>query len=109
MPILLLIAALAISVPGAFAQSPTPTPSDRPTLNRRGEAPPSPNPAASPSPAQPAQSSPAPTSEAERSDTPAKPSYPDLLHRFDHDSRSPLELRDTNFEKRGNVMLIELN
>jgi cephalosporin-C deacetylase-like acetyl esterase len=32
-----------------------------------------------------------------------------LLHRFDHDSRSPLELRETNFEKRGNVMLIELN
>jgi dienelactone hydrolase len=32
-----------------------------------------------------------------------------MLHRFDYDSRSPLELRETNIEKRGNVMLIEVN
>jgi dienelactone hydrolase len=38
-----------------------------------------------------------------------KPSYPDLLPRFDYDSKSGLELRETNVEKRGNAMLIELN
>ena len=38
-----------------------------------------------------------------------KPSYPDLLPRFDYDSHSGLDIRETNIEKRGNVMLIELN
>jgi hypothetical protein len=37
------------------------------------------------------------------------PAYPDLLPRFDYDSKSGLELRETNFEKRGNIMLIDLN
>jgi hypothetical protein len=37
------------------------------------------------------------------------PAYPDLLSRFDYDSKSGLELRENNFEKRGNIMLIDLN
>jgi dienelactone hydrolase len=35
--------------------------------------------------------------------------FGDLLHLFDYDSKSGLELRETNFEKRGNIMMIELN
>jgi len=31
------------------------------------------------------------------------------VHRFDEDSHSDLDLRETNYEKRGNIMLIELN
>jgi hypothetical protein len=38
-----------------------------------------------------------------------QPDYGDLLHIFDYDSKTGLELRETNYEKRGNVMLIELN
>ncbi len=39
----------------------------------------------------------------------SKANYGDLLHLFDYDSKSGLELRETNYEKRGNVMMIELN
>jgi dienelactone hydrolase len=38
-----------------------------------------------------------------------RPSYPDLLPRFDYDSHSGMEMRETDVQKRGNVRLIELN
>src|ERR1051326_7343893 len=101
--------------------SPTPSPSPSPSPSRSGlfmadlqqpAATPSqtpPPPAASPaSPPSPSAS----PSEAGQPGSPVeypKPSYADMLHRFDYDSRSPLELRETNIEKRGNVMLIEVN
>jgi dienelactone hydrolase len=98
----------------AAAQSPSPTPapsstpqsSDRPTLNRPG----SPNAAPSQTPA-PTQS-PSPTAQTAQPETqgePAKLSYPDLLPRFDYDSRAGLEMRETDVHKRGNIRLIELN
>ncbi|MGH9635817.1 MAG: alpha/beta hydrolase family protein [Candidatus Angelobacter sp.] len=108
--ILLLLIAIA-----AAAQSPkptpppssTPTPEDRPTLNRPGSsntglgsATPTPTPYSSPA-AQPAQ--------AEANAEPPKPSYPDLLPRFDYDSHAGLEMRETDVQKRDKVRLIELN
>jgi hypothetical protein len=83
-------------------QSPTPTPSDRPTLNRPGAQ-------QTPEPAQTPAASSSPSSQPEQPGVYPKPAYPDLLHRFDYDSHSDLEIRETNYEKRGNVMLIELN
>jgi dienelactone hydrolase len=99
----------------AAAQSPsptpppssTPTPEDRPTLNRPGSsntglgsATPTPTPYSAPA-AQPAQ--------AEGNGEPPKPSYPDLLPRFDYDSHAGLEMRETDVHKRDKVRLIELN
>ncbi|HEY2360780.1 MAG TPA: hypothetical protein VGK36_06680 [Candidatus Angelobacter sp.] len=85
--------------------SSTPTPSDRPTLNRPGSNT-APGPAATPTPS----SSPAaqPT-QAESNAEPPKPSYPDLLPRFDYDSHAGLEIRETDVHKRDKVRLIELN
>jgi dienelactone hydrolase len=76
---------------------------------RRPEAAPSQTatqPAASPT-SSPA-SRPEPEQAASQGEYP-KPAYPDLLHRFDYDSHTDLDIRETNYEKRGNVMLIELN
>ena len=99
----------------AAAQSPSPTPppsstpmpEDRPTLNRPGSsntglgsATPTPTPYSAPA-AQPAQ--------AEGNGEPPKPSYPDLLPRFDYDSHAGLEMRETDVHKRDKVRLIELN
>jgi dienelactone hydrolase len=97
----------------AAAQSPsptpppssTPTPEDRPTLNRGqntglGSATPTPTPHSSPA-AQPTQ--------AEQNGEPPKPSYPDLLPRFDYDSHAGLEMRETDVHKRDKVRMIELN
>jgi dienelactone hydrolase len=95
------------------AQSPSPTPppsstpqsSDRPTLNRPGSntglgsATPTPTP----------YSSPATPAKAEENGEPPKPSYPDLLPRFDYDSHAGLEMRETDVHKRDKVRLIELN
>lgn len=106
LPFLIATAALAQSP----AQSPTPVPSsspqssDRPTLNRPGspKAAPSPTPASAPPPAaEPAQLG----AQAEY----PKLSYPDLLPRFDYDSHTGLEMRETDVHKRGNIRLIELN
>jgi dienelactone hydrolase len=72
-----------------------------PTLNR-APAQSTPSPSASPTPAA------EPGKPDSASDSP-KPTYPDLLPRFDYDSKTGLEQRETNIEKRGNVMLIELN
>jgi hypothetical protein len=36
-------------------------------------------------------------------------SYPDLLPHFDYDSRTGLEMRETDVQKRGDIRLIELN
>ncbi|HET9282644.1 MAG TPA: hypothetical protein VFR24_11850 [Candidatus Angelobacter sp.] len=99
-------------------ETPTPTPSpsptpgvmqlaqaDKTTLNR---APAQTNPAQSnqtPSPTP----SPAGESSKQSSDEPPKPTYPDLIPRFDYDTKSGLEQRETNIEKRGDIMLIELN
>ena len=96
--------------------SPATNPQERPTLNRPASAPPSP--AAAPSETPPA----APTPSASASPTPeagpaqpgapvenSQPDYPDLLPRFDYDSKSGLDLRETNVEMRGNVRLIELS
>ena len=38
-----------------------------------------------------------------------KPSYPDLLPRFDYDSHSGLDMRETDVHKRDKIRLIELN
>src|SRR5579859_1789738 len=108
MRILLFPAALGLFTATALAQSPTPTPSERPTLNRPGAPAASPTP--SPSPSQSGNPAPAveagqPGSQAEDS----KPGYPDLIHRFDYDSHSGLDVRNVNIEKRGDVMLIEIN
>ena len=98
----------------AAAQSPsptpppssTPTPADRPTLNRPGSsntglgsATPTPTP----------NSSPSAPAKAEGNGEPPKPSYPDLLPRFDYDSHAALEMRETDVHKRDKVRLIELN
>jgi dienelactone hydrolase len=98
----------------AAAQSPkptpppssTPTPEDRPTLNRPGSSntgigSPTPTPTPYVPPAAPAQ--------AEGNAEPPKPSYPDLLPRFDYDSHAGLEMRETDVHKRDKVRLIELN
>jgi hypothetical protein len=101
---------LTFLVATAMAQSPSPTPppsstpqpSDRPTLNRPGSSNAAPNPTPAAAPAQtPAQ--------AETSGPPEKLSYPDLLPRYDYDSRAGLEMRETDVQKRGNIRLIELN
>jgi hypothetical protein len=108
---LLPLIALPFLIASAVAQSPTPTPSDKPTLNRRPSASESPaeqSPGPSPSPA----ATPGPASESAQPGAPVtypKPAYPDLLPRFNYDSRSGLEMRQTNVEKRGSVRLIELN
>lgn len=104
---------LDLAVQTAAAQSPsptpppssTPTPEDRPTLNRGqntglGSATPTPTPRSSPA-AQPQR--------AEQNGEPPKPSYPDLLPRFDYDSHAGLEMRETDVHKRDKVRMIELN
>jgi dienelactone hydrolase len=108
---LILLTFLIASAAAAQSPSPTPppsstpTPEDRPTLNRPGSntglgsATPSPTPYQSP--VQPAQ--------AEGNGAPLKPSYPDLLPRFDYDSHAGLEMRETDVHKRDKVRLIELN
>jgi dienelactone hydrolase len=112
--LLLFIALPFLIATGGVAQSPSPTPppsstpqpSDRPTLNRPGSsnAAPSPTPAPTQSPSPAAQ-----TAQQENSGEPPKLSYPDLLPRFDYDSRAGLEMRETDVHKRGNIRLIELN
>jgi hypothetical protein len=110
---LLPLIALPFLIASAGAQSPTPTPSDKPTLNRRPSASASPTaqpPGPSPSPS--ATPSASPAAEPAQPGAPVtypKPDYPDLLPRFNYDSRSGLEMRETNVEKRGSVRLIELN
>jgi dienelactone hydrolase len=106
---------LLFLITAAAAQSPsptpppssTPTPSDRPTLNRPGSNT-APSPVAIPTPT-PSSLPPAQTAQAESNGEPPKPSYPDLLPRFDYDSHAGLEMRETDVHKRGNVRLIELN
>src|ERR1051326_7363077 len=102
---LLIAAAAAQSASPTPPPSSTPTPADRPTLNRPGSST-TPPPAATPAPT----SSPAaqPT-QAESNAEPPKPSYPDLLPRFDYDSHAALEIRETDVQKRDKVRLIELN
>jgi len=110
---LLLFIVLAFLIADAAAQSPsptpppssTPTPEDRPTLNRPGSNT-APGPAATPAPSSSPAAQPA---QAEGNGEPPKPSYPDLLPRFDYDSHAALEMRETDVHKRGNVRLIELN
>src|ERR1051326_99524 len=103
---LLIAAAAAQSASPTPPPSSTPTPADRPTLNRPGantglgSATPTPAPPSSPA-AQPTQ--------AESNAAPPKPSYPDLLPRFDYDSHAALEMRETDVQKRDKVRLIELN
>jgi dienelactone hydrolase len=105
---------LPFLVATAAVQSPSPTPvpssspqsSERPTLNRPG----SPNAAPSPTPvyAPPPSSSSAAEPAQAGADYP-KLTYPDLLPRFDYDSRAGLAMRETDVHKRGNIRLIELN
>jgi dienelactone hydrolase len=104
----ILLPLIAFTVLTATAQSSAPEPSQRPTLNR----PSSPNAEQSPSPTPTPAASPAPAAEPAQPGAPQenpKPSYPDLLPRFDYDSRSALEMRETDVQKRGNIRLIELN
>jgi dienelactone hydrolase len=74
---------------------------------------PAPTPAlSSPVPSSVATPSPSPATEAAQPGAPTeypKLSYPDLLPRFDYDSHTGLDMRQTNVEKRGGVRLIELN
>jgi dienelactone hydrolase len=105
---------LLFLIAAGIAQSPSPTPppsstpmpEDRPTLNRPGS---SNTGLGSPSPTPTPYSSPAAPAKAEGNSEPPKPSYPDLLPRFDYDSHAGLEMRETDVHKRGNVRLIELN
>jgi dienelactone hydrolase len=108
----------------ATAQSPsptpppsfTPTPEDRPTLNRQGSSNtrpsntgPSNTGLGSPSPTPTPYSAPAAPAKAEENSEPPKPSYPDLLPRYDYDSHAALEMRETDVQMRDKVRLIELN
>ena len=96
----------------AGAQSPTPTPSGRPTLNRPGTPAASPAPSESPTPSSSAPQAQPPAAESAQPGSPVeypKPSYPDLLPRFDYDSHSGLDMRETDVHKRDKVRLIELN
>ena len=113
----------------AFAQSPsptpppssTPTPEDRPTLNRPGSSNtrpsntgpsntgPSNTGLGSPSPTPTPHALPAAPAKAEENAEPPKPSYPDLLPRFDYDSHAGLEMRETDVQMRDKVRIIELN
>jgi dienelactone hydrolase len=114
MRILLSFIILPFFVASAIAQSPsptpppssTPTPEDRPTLNRPGS---SNTGLGSPSPTPTPYSPPAASAKAEANGEPPKPSYPDLLPRFDYDSHAGLEMRETDVHKRDKVRLIELN
>jgi dienelactone hydrolase len=100
---LLLLVAISVGHPAAQSSEPA----QRPTLNRPGSnASPSPTPSATPA------SSPAPAAQQGQTQSngePPKPSYPELLPRFDSDSRSSLDQRETDVQKRGNIRLIELN
>jgi dienelactone hydrolase len=103
----------------AFAQSAsptpppssTPTPEDRPTLNRPGSSNtrPSNTGLGSPSPTPTPYVPPAAQPKAEENGEPPKPSYPDLLPRYDYDSHAALEMRETDVQMRDKVRLIELN
>jgi dienelactone hydrolase len=114
MRILLSFIILPFFVASAIAQSPsptpppssTPTPEDRPTLNRPGS---SNTGLGSPSPTPTPYSPPTASAKAEANGEPPKPSYPDLLPRFDYDSHAGLEMRETDVHKRDKVRLIELN
>jgi hypothetical protein len=100
----------ALMVVAALAQSSDP--SQRPTLNRHPSSDPAATPPAnqSPSPRPTPAATPAQTpTQTENAGEPAKLSYPDLLPRFDYDSRAGLEMRETDVQKRGNIRLIELN
>jgi dienelactone hydrolase len=91
----------------APAPASTPQTSDRPTLNRPGEnAAPAPSP--TPAPATSPSTTAAPAHPGTAEEYP-KPSYPDLLPRFDYDSKSGLDMRETDVQKRGNIRVIELN
>jgi dienelactone hydrolase len=106
-----------VAIVDAAQSSPSSEPSQqRPTLNR----PSSPNTTPTPTPTPSSAASPAPTpspsqspaAEPAQPGTPVeypKPSYPDLLPRFDYDSHSGLDMRETDVQKRDKVRLIELN
>jgi dienelactone hydrolase len=82
--------------------------SDRPKLNRHPSPPnatPTPDANQSPTPT----ASPSPNAGAAQPEADAKPSYPDLLPHYSYDPKTPLDIRETNVEKRGDVMVIELN
>lgn len=102
MRILVFPAALVFLVAAASAQSPTPTPSDRPTLNRPDAqtTPPAPSPSTAPAPE---------AGQPGSQEDSVRPGYPDLVHRFDYDSHTGLDLRNMNIEKRDGVMVIEIN
>ncbi|HET8890403.1 MAG TPA: hypothetical protein VFQ41_15985 [Candidatus Angelobacter sp.] len=105
--ILLLFHAAIVS-----AQSPPSEPAQRPTLNRPGSPTPTPTPPSGASPAATPSPSQSPAAEPAQPGTPVqypKPSYPDLLPRFDYDSHSGLDMRETDVQKRDKVRLIELN
>jgi dienelactone hydrolase len=101
----------AVLIAASVAQSSDP--SQRPTLNRH----PSSDPAATPPPNQSPSTSPAPAPVASPSQgaEPAqpvqstRPDYPDLISHYEYDTKSGLDLRETNVEKRGDVRMIELN
>ena len=105
--LLFLIATAAAQSPSPTPPpSSTPTPEDRPTLNRPGS---SNTGLGSPSPTPTPYSPPTAPAKAEGNGEPPKPSYPDLLPRFDYDGRAGLEMRETDVHKRDKVRLIELN
>src|SRR5579859_1114969 len=94
--------------------SPSSEPAQRPTLNRPDSpnASPTPTPSSAAAPAATPSLSQLPAAEPAQPGTPVeypKPSYPDLLPRFDYDSHSGLDMRETDVQKRDKVRLIELN
>jgi dienelactone hydrolase len=113
-PLLFLVATVAAAQSSSPSSEAAPNPAQRPTLNR----PDSPNARPTPTPSTAAPPSPTPSASASPVAEPAqpgtpvqypKPSYPDLLPRFDYDSHSGLDMRETDVQKRDKIRLIELN
>jgi len=111
--LLLFIPLLFLAATAAAQSSPSSEPSQqRPTLNRPGSPTPTPTPTPTPSSAASPAATPSPVAEPAQPGTPVeypRPSYPDLLPRFDYDSGSGLDMRETDVQKREKVRLIELN
>lgn len=106
--------ASTIQQPATILQQ-SPQQSERPTLNRAPSqptqppaVPPTSAPATSAPPTATPTAAPANTDSSSSSET-AKPTYPDLLPRYDYDTKTGLEQREINIEKRGDSMFIEIN
>jgi dienelactone hydrolase len=111
---------LALPFLSTIALAQSSDPSQRPTLNRHPSSDPAATPPVNQSPSNSPTSAPVPSpvasptqgTEPARQGQPlqsAKPDYPDLISHYEYDTKSGLDLRETNVEKRGDVRMIELN